>query len=77
MRKLWGDGVTGVCIYMLKFIKLYSVNMWNLLYVKNNSKYYKTNKQENNVAFGTWDLTLGERLGKKQGKKLLYFFISP
>lgn len=51
--------------------------MWNLLYVKNNSKYYKTNKQENNVAFGTWDPTLGERLGKKQGKKLLYFFISP
>lgn len=30
-----------------------------------------------NVVFVTWDLMLGERLGKKQGKKLLYFFISP
>lgn len=60
MRKLWGDGVTGVCvyIYMSKLIKLYSLNMCNLLYVKYNSKYYKTNKQEKNVAFRTWDLTL-------------------
>lgn len=51
--------------------------MCNLLYVKYNSKYYKTNKKEKNVAFRTWDLTLRERLGKTQGKKLLYFFISP
>lgn len=43
--------------------------------MSNNSKYYKTKRK--NVVFVTWDLTLGERLGKKQGKKLLYFFISP